>query len=307
MSSSPSGPPYAPKIPQSGLTPTVSVDVPICAVLVAMFVCGAVANMTILQVNLRRGHKFIPSGALFGFCMARTTACSLRIAWAVHPDNVRLLIASSILVRAGVLLLFILNLLFLQRILRALHPSWAWRDSLRYAFRALYVSVALVLFMTIACVVYTYYTLDVGILAKLRNVLRTSGVYLLFVSFIPIPGILIALVLPRRTEIEPFGQGSLRTKIALVLFTTTLLTLGSAFRAADAFLPSAPGNPHWYNEKPAFYCFNFVIEIIVTYTYILVRFDRRFHIPNGSSGPGHYSGGIKPPTSSTDEVDETKT
>jgi hypothetical protein len=25
------------------------------------------------------------------------------------------------------------------------------------------------------------------------------------------------------------------------------------------------------------------------YTYTICRFDRRFHVPNGSSAPGHYS------------------
>lgn len=294
MSSRPSGPPYAPQVPQSGLTPTVPLDVPICAVLLFLFALGAATNMTILQVNLRRGHKFIPSGATFGFCMARITACSLRIAWAVHPSNVRLLIASTILVRAGVIILFILNLIFLQRLLRALHPSWGWHPVLRWVFRALYVSVILVLFMTIAAVVYTYYTLDMSIIAKLRNVLRTSGVYLLFIAFLPIPALGAAFILPKRMPVEPFGHGSLRTKIVLLLTTSTLLSLGAAFRAADAFLPTAPGNPHWYNEKAAFYCFNFVIEVIVVYLYTLVRFDRRFHIPNGSSGPGHYSGTVSP-------------
>lgn len=28
--------------------------------------------MTIFQINKRRGHKFLMSGLMFGFCMART-------------------------------------------------------------------------------------------------------------------------------------------------------------------------------------------------------------------------------------------
>lgn len=28
----------------------------------------------------------------------------------------------------------------------------------------------------------------------------------------------------------------------------------------------------------------------MVYSYAISRFDRRFHIPNGSSAPGHYSG-----------------
>lgn len=32
------------------------------------------------------------------------------------------------------------------------------------------------------------------------------------------------------------------------------------------------------------------MEITVVYLYLLLRVDRRFHVPNGSKGPGDYSG-----------------
>lgn len=56
-------------------------------------------------------------------------------------------------------------------------------------------------------------------------------------------------------------------------------------------MPPRPRNdPAWYHSQACFYIFNFGIEIIVVYLYVLVRVDRRFHIPNGSKGPGDYSG-----------------
>jgi len=60
------GPPYLPTTAGLGGLPTKSLDDPICAVFLALFAMGAVAHMTILQVNLRRKKKFIMSGLIFG-------------------------------------------------------------------------------------------------------------------------------------------------------------------------------------------------------------------------------------------------
>jgi hypothetical protein len=47
--------------------------------------------------------------------------------------------------------------------------------------------------------------------------------------------------------------------------------------------------PAWFHGKACYYCFNFVVEVMVVYIYTLSRFDTRFHVPDGSSAPGHYS------------------
>jgi hypothetical protein len=62
----PQGPPYAPQIWQLGGAPDKSVDVPVSAVLLAMFIGAAAIHMTILQKNNKRGHKFLFSGVMFG-------------------------------------------------------------------------------------------------------------------------------------------------------------------------------------------------------------------------------------------------
>lgn len=112
-----------------------------------------------------------------------------------------------------------------------------------------------------------------------------------FVAFLPIPITALAVLKPRQQRPEKFGQGRYRTKISLLLITSFLLTIGAAFRIAVAFTTPRPlADPAWYHSKPCFYCFNFVIEILVVYLYAISRFDRRFHIPNGASAPGHYSG-----------------
>lgn len=289
-----SGPPYVPNIAQVGGVPTVAVDVPISACLIFIYVCLAVTHMTIFQLNKKQEHKFVFSGLLFGLSMARIIALSMRIAWATHQSNVSIAIAASILTQAGVIILFIANLFFAQRIVRAYHAAFGWHTVTRIVFRFLLASVIACLIMVIICTVQSFYTLDTDIRSKDRAVQLTAGVYLAFLAFFPAPAVAIAALIPSRNHVEKFGQGRFRTKIVLLIFTSLLLTLGAGFRIGTSFAPRLANNPAWYHHRACYYCFNYVIEIIVSALYAAVRFDRRFHIPNGAKGPGDYVKGSQP-------------
>ncbi|CAK7218483.1 hypothetical protein SCUCBS95973_003502 [Sporothrix curviconia] len=289
------GPPYAPTIAGLGGTPTPKVDDPIIAVLLLFFVAGAATNMTILQVNRRRGHKFVMSGMVFGFCMARTTALVMRIVWASRQHNVSIAIAANIFTVAGVVLLFLVNLIFTQRIVRAYRPRLGWSRPITYLFRFFFFSVPIVLIMVIPATVYSFFTLDVHKRDQLRRVQLTATTWMALLAFLPIPVTILTILAPPRPphhgSVESFGRGQLRTKVGLLLFTSTVLALGAAFRAAVNFDVRPLSDPAWFDSRACYYCFNYVIEIIVVYTYTISRFDRRFHIPNGSSAPGHYAAG----------------
>ncbi|KAH8889185.1 hypothetical protein GQ53DRAFT_748323 [Thozetella sp. PMI_491] len=285
-----SGPPYPPQGAQLGGLPTPVPDDIISGILLALFVASAVTNMTIFQINRRREHKFVFSALLFGFSMARIMALTMRIVWASRPTNVSIAIAANIFTAAGVLLLFIVNLIFAQRIVRAYHPSFGWHRAISIGFRFLFVSVVAMLIMVITVTVHSFYTLDADAHDKERKVQLFAGTYLAVLAFLPIPIVLAASLYPRKARVEKFGSGRFRTKIRLILFTSTLLALGAGFRIGVNFSPRPATDPAWYHHKAAYYCFNYVIELIVVYTYVIVRFDRRFHIPNGSSGSGDYSG-----------------
>ncbi|EEU43777.1 uncharacterized protein NECHADRAFT_82907 [Fusarium vanettenii 77-13-4] len=247
--------------------------------------------MTRFQLNLRRGHKFVLSALLFGLSMARIMANVLRIAWAVHNDNARLVIAASIFANAGMLLLFVVNLILLQRVVRAYQPQIGWSKAFGWTFRLLYSGIAASLIMVVVSVVYSYYTLDSHTQSQLRCIRLVTAVYLAVLAFVPIPAVITILLLPRSFPIEHFGRGTMRIKVVLLLFTSVLLSLGACFRAGGAFIQRPTENPGWFNSRAAYYCFNYVIELVVVFTYALSRFDRRFHIPNGSKGPGDYSNG----------------
>lgn len=113
-----------------------------------------------------------------------------------------------------------------------------------------------------------------------------------FLAFLPIPITAITLLTrPKSRRPEKFGIGRYRTKLSLLLFTSFLLSLGASFRVGVNYTTPRPINqPAWYHSKACFYCFNFLIELVVVYAYIISRFDRRFHVPNGSYTQGHYSG-----------------
>ena len=281
--------PYPPNTAAVGGRPTVSVDVPITSVFLFLYILAAIGHMTILQINLRRGHKFLMSGLLFGFCMARVVTCIMRIVWACYPTNVKVAIAAMIFVSAGVLLLYLINLLFAQRIVRAAHPHFGWHRALHWAFIVLYALIVVMLVVVITATVQSFYTLNPNTHRIDRDLQLTAATYFMFVAFLPFPLVIIGLIVPRKTRVEKFGSGRWRTKIWILLITSTFLLLGSAFRAGISFKNPRPiQHPAWYHAKWCFYFFDFTTEIIVIYLYLLLRVDRRFYIPDGSKGPGDY-------------------
>ena len=285
------GPPYAPRVAQIGGVPTVGVDVPIAAVFLALFLGSAAAHMTILQTNMRKGHKFAMSGLLFGFSMARVATMVMRIVWATRPNNVEVSIAAQILTSSGVLLLFLINLIFAQRITRAAHPHFGWHKALSYALYVLYGLVVVVLAMVITTSVQSFYTLNANTRRIDRNVQLAAGLYLLFFAFLPLPIVLGGIIVPRKIQLDKFGSGRWRTKVCILLASTILLVLGAGFRSGVAWeTPRPRSNPAWFHAKWCYWFFNFVIEATVSYLYIAVRIDRRFHVPNGSKRAGDYSG-----------------
>ncbi|KAK0112786.1 hypothetical protein ONS95_014519 [Cadophora gregata] len=293
MPSMPLHAPYPLPMANLGGLPIKSIDDPITAVFLFLFVLGAVAHMTILITNLKRGHKFIISGLLFGFCMARITTCTMRLVFASYPRNVSIAIAAQIFVAAGVLLLFIINLIFTQRVVRATHPHWAWSKPFSVIFKVYYVSIVLMLIALIFCTVQGFYTLDTNIRRIDRDVQLVGSTYFAVAAFLPIPLLALNFLIPRKYKpsaprVEKFGSGRFRTKIWILVVTSALLTFGAAFRAGIAYVPRPKTDPAWYHDKACFYIVNFTVEIIVIAIFAAVRVDRRFHVPDGSRRPGDY-------------------
>ena len=231
---------------------------------------------------------------LFGFCMSRLVTMILRIVWATRPTNIRLGIAANVFVYAGVLLLFVVNLIFAQRIVRAWHPNSGWHPLFHHAFTALYVLIVLSLCMLIVAVIQSFYTLNRNTSRIDRAIQLYGQTFFCVVSFLPIPMILIGgLLTPRKTRTEKFGSGRFREKIAILLSSTFLLCLGACFRAGTNYAGGTRpiNHPAGYQSKACFWIFNFVVEMIVIFLYVVVRIDKRFWVPDHSKKAGDYSRG----------------
>ena len=255
-----------------------------------LYLVGAVAHMTIFQINQRKGHKFVMSAATFGFCMSRIGTCVLRIAWATRPTNAQIAIAAQIFTNAGILIIYIIVLLLSQRVLRATQPRIGWNKLLSPAFKTLYVFLFCALALVVVFTVFSFYTLDRNILSAAIWIQRGALTYMLVFNLTSMVMLALAILLPPSNERETFGEGSMMSKEIILAVAITLCTFIAGFRAGTTWeVPRPASNPAWYHHKAAFYVINFTFEIIIVYMFAITRFDRRFWIPNGSWRPGDYS------------------
>ncbi|KIW86965.1 uncharacterized protein Z519_12430 [Cladophialophora bantiana CBS 173.52] len=284
------GGPYPSKVAGIGGVPTVTTDIPVDSVFIILYVCFAATNMTIFQLNRRKNHKFIPSALLFGFCMARIVTLCLRIGWATAPHDVQLAIAAQIFVNAGILIVYIINLILAQRILRASLPQIGWNPILRAAYKFLYIGIGVALAMVIASVVVSSYTLDPHTKSVCRDIQLAAITYLLIFTCLPAAHTALVLLLPRSGDAENFGKGSMKSKLIIVTSSACLCMLIAGFKAGITWeTPRPVTNPPWYDSKACFYVFNFTLEIILLGILTFTRIDKRFFVPNGSKKAGDYS------------------
>ncbi len=147
------------------------------------------------------------------------------------------------------------------------------------------------LILIIVLIVYGSYTLSPSFHSAQMWVLRGTSLYLLIFTALPLFLVPLATLLPRNDSAETFGEGSMTTKAIIVLTSSCLCTLLAGFRMGTTWATPRPiSDPAWYHSKAAFYCFNFLIEVLVLslYTYA-TRPDKRFHVPNGSSKRKSYA------------------
>ncbi|CAA9964814.1 DUF3112 domain containing protein [Pyrenophora teres f. maculata] len=284
------GPPYIPTVWSLGGLPEKGVDVPAQAVFMVFFMIGAAVHMTIFQKNKARGHKFLPNLFIFGFCMERILTSIVRIASVCNPKNTTLGMAAQILVAAGVLILFIINLIFAIRLVRSTHSSLGWHPAFGIAFKVLYVLIGLALIAVIASTVQSFYTLDPTTRAMDHSFQQFGATFLAIVATLPLPITMLTLLIPY-SPLDRFGIGRLRTKVIVLLISTTLLSIGAWFRCGVAFQKPVPRTTPMpgYLAKAPFYLLNFLVELQTVLMYAILRVDLRWHVPNGAKGPGSYA------------------
>jgi hypothetical protein len=214
----------------------------------------------------------------------------LRIAWATRQHNIRLAGAANIFVNAGVLVIYIVNLVLVQRILRAKQPRIGWDPVLRVTYKILYYTIGVVLAMVNTAVVISIYTLNHHTQQICRDIQLAALTYLLIFTCLPLIHVLVVVLLPTSPEQENFGQGSIRSKMILVTMASCPCMLLAGFKAGTTWSPPRPAtNPQCYDSKVCFYVFNFTLEILILYVLTFGRIDKWFWVPNGSNQGGDYT------------------
>ena len=270
--------------------PTVDQDIPVSAVLLFIYLVGAIGNQIIFQLNRRKGHRFYMSWVMFGFNMARVLTMVLRIAWTTRPTNVSLAIATEIFANVGILAIYIILLLLVMRVFRATQPSLGWNKPFRRTMHVSYFLLAIALILTVAFTVVTFYTLDPTLRTVALWIQRIAVLYMLIFNIVSVVLLLLSWLLPRTSDVENFGTGSMNSKFIILSVTVFFSVFIAGFRMGLAWSKTrSAANPPWYDSKAALYVIEFGFEIIVVYVLLVTRFDKRFWVPNGSTKPGDYS------------------
>ncbi|KAI0014909.1 hypothetical protein F4780DRAFT_773905 [Xylariomycetidae sp. FL0641] len=281
----PPGPPYLPPTAVVGGVPSPVPDDAVSGALVLLFLASAAAHMTILRRNKRRGRRFVFSGMLFVLCVLRSVALVLRVAWASRPRDPGVALAATILTQVGSVLVFVINLILAQRVVRAYHPRVGWHPAARGALRFLVASVVASLVTLIVVTLQSVFTLDLAARAADRAVQLVAGTYLAVLAFVPVPVVLVSAALrAHRAPVDKFGAGRWRSKLQLLLLTACVATLGAGFRVGTGYAAVPRAHPAWFDSRACYYGFNFATDLVVSTVYLFARFDRRFIIPNGAKG-----------------------
>jgi len=220
--------------------------------------------------------------------MARTVTCIMRISSIAKQSNISLEVAALVFTNAGVLLLYIVNLIFAQRLFRAQHPSIGWSPLFSLLFKCLYILVVLTIAMVIVAVVQTFFSLNTNTHRIDRDIQLYGLTFFTVISFLPIVMVLLMLAIPRRPRgrrPDKFGHGRWREKIVILLLVSFLLCLETSYKCGTLWMDPVPITrpmPRYFN-KAAYYCVTFTIEILVVALYAILRVDLRFYAPDGAS------------------------
>jgi len=269
----------------------VGIDIPICAVLIAIFIPLAASHMTLLQKNNRRGHKFIFNGLCFGFAMSRIAANVLRLVWATRPTNADVALVAAVFLNAGIVLVYIINNLLAWRIVRAAMPDFGWKKGVRILNRVMLWGILGLIIPLIVVIILRVKKPTLPHIMDASNVItKFAQTYFLIIAVEPAILLPIAYFKSRNGPIDPFGKGSWNSKFIVLGITTFLAIIEAGFRCGTTWAPAPlASNPAWWDHRAAFYCFNFMIDIFILATLLVGRIDRRFWVPNGAQGPGSYS------------------
>lgn len=174
------------------------------------------------------------SAAMSSFCSARVLTLILRSAWSTHQFNISLAIAANIFVGASTLIVYMVNLIFTQRILRSTHPSIGWHWLTNIVCYILLSLVVLCLVLVITFSVLSTYSLDQEFISNCRDIQLAAATYLLFFVFLPIFVLPFSYMRRYTAILEPRSQESNDTMAATLSSDRRQLGLGARGTSSTA-------------------------------------------------------------------------
>ncbi|KAK4222420.1 hypothetical protein QBC38DRAFT_375114 [Podospora fimiseda] len=276
--SNPNKPPYPPPAPPPGLPPTPLPDIPLSGIFILLYLLYIPLHL-FFSTHSNPHSKPILTIILTIFPSLRIISLSLRISWSLNPSNLQLEIASTALTFAGVLLLYILNLLVSRRYVRDYAIS-GYRPIVKGIFRSLIGIVLICLIMGVIVSVNVYFVSpkDKNVLRECRDVLLVSGTILAVLAFTPVIMVVLVGCCCKAGDVVGIEKKRYRARTELLVGTAGLLSLEGGFRVGMVYEARLVGEEEvkWWEGKAAFYCFVYLVEVVVVYWVLAARFDGRF-------------------------------
>ncbi|KAK4040437.1 hypothetical protein C8A01DRAFT_35579 [Parachaetomium inaequale] len=270
-------PPFALNEAQPGGIPTPLPDTPLTIIFLLLFTLALILSLLAHHLDLKppRPPRLLPS-LVMTFTLTCLGALATRLAWTYNPTNLHLEIASTILTRAAPILLLNANLLLARRFLRD------------YALAAIFCAVAS-LVMGVSVQAGAYYTREERGLREGREIGLVADCIRVAVAVVPVVAVGVGgwvFPCPVR-ELGERERARFRARRGMVCGVGALLTVEEGFWTGVAFEGRGVGSRAWFLSRAAFYCFGFLVEVVVVYWFLAARVDSRFRLrPRGARKTG---------------------
>jgi len=209
---------------------------------------------------------------------------------------------------SGVVPLYLTNLMFAQRLVRAQHPRFGWSGPVSAAFLIIGAVSILAIALLVAGVSVEVFASDANALQKASGLQIFGTIWLALLAALPVLLVGISTLARRLPHIrntkttDKFGEGSMRMKVAIVVASGTLLSVGAWYHAVTTLrYPPTRLQAHGSDKsdhqpagltKACFYTFAFALPVAVSFLWLFKRCDKRFYTPDGAKGPFSYAGGF---------------
>lgn len=275
--------PFQGTYPTGGI-PAKGTDIPVSSVLLVVYLgLGIVHAIFFFKLSKK---TFIPGAMVMGFCFSRVVTMCLRIAWTANVTIKNLAIAANVFVNGGVLLIYVINLIFLHRYILQIFPSIPTNGKHLFNLiaHAYMLSVVPLLVLVIAPGVQLFLTTDPDIIVTDRTILRFAQCYLTVFVAVQVATVVVVWVYYFLKSRKASGMSGKEVTIraSIIFFVGSLLLWIQAIKTRQTFYtptPQTPHNPPWFLQRPILYAGLFLPEILCVLIYSVTNIRLRFLKP----------------------------